>query len=66
MRPTFSLHLYFFIFQLCDRNITLQISRADVADFIPGIKSLNDREFIRAFQVIDEVIQNNQPLFVAG
>jgi uncharacterized membrane protein len=32
---------------------------------MPGIKSLNDREFIRAFQVIDGVIQNNQPLFVA-
>ena len=32
---------------------------------MPGIKQLNDREFIRAFQVIDGVIQNNQPLFVA-
>jgi len=32
---------------------------------MPGIKRLNDREFIRAFQVIDGVIQNNQPLFVA-
>ncbi|MEM6839695.1 MAG: anthrone oxygenase family protein [Cyanobacteria bacterium P01_C01_bin.120] len=32
---------------------------------MPGIKMLNDREFIRAFQVIDGVIQNNQPLFVA-
>jgi uncharacterized membrane protein len=32
---------------------------------MPGISSLNDREFIRAFQVIDGVIQNNQPLFVA-
>ena len=32
---------------------------------MPGIKSLNDREFIRSFQVIDGVIQNNQPLFVA-
>jgi uncharacterized membrane protein len=31
---------------------------------MPGIRSLNDREFIRAFQVIDGVIQNNQPLFV--
>ena len=27
---------------------------------MPGIESLNDREFIRAFQVIDRVIQNNQ------
>ncbi|MEO0488147.1 MAG: anthrone oxygenase family protein [Cyanobacteria bacterium J06659_2] len=32
---------------------------------MPGIKTLNDREFIRAFQVIDGVIQSNQPLFVA-
>ncbi|MGK7887916.1 MAG: DUF1772 domain-containing protein [Leptolyngbyaceae cyanobacterium] len=32
---------------------------------MPGIKTLNDREFIRAFQAIDGVIQNNQPLFVA-
>lgn len=31
---------------------------------MPGIRSLNDREFIRAFQVIDGVIQNNQPIFV--
>ena len=31
---------------------------------MPGIESLNDREFIRAFQVIDRVIQNNQPIFV--
>lgn len=30
---------------------------------MPGIRSLNDREFIRAFQVMDRVIQNNQPLF---
>ncbi|MEM9119451.1 MAG: anthrone oxygenase family protein [Cyanobacteria bacterium P01_F01_bin.56] len=32
---------------------------------MPGIKTLGDRDFIRAFQVIDGVIQNNQPLFVA-
>lgn len=31
---------------------------------MPGIKTLNDREFIRAFQVIDGVIQNNQPIFM--
>ncbi len=31
---------------------------------MPGIRSLNDREFIRAFQVIDRVIQNNQPIFM--
>ena len=31
---------------------------------MPGIKTLSDREFIRAFQVMDGVIQNNQPIFV--
>jgi len=31
---------------------------------MPGIRSLNDRQFIRAFQVMDRVIQNNQPIFV--
>lgn len=31
---------------------------------MPGIKNLNDGEFIRAFQVMDRVIQNNQPLFM--
>ena len=31
---------------------------------MPGIRTLNDREFIRAFQVMDRVIQNNQPIFV--
>ncbi len=31
---------------------------------MPGIRSLNDREFTRAFQVMDGVIQNNQPIFV--
>ena len=31
---------------------------------MPGIRSLDDSGFIRAFQVIDRVIQNNQPLFI--
>lgn len=31
---------------------------------MPGIGRLDDRNFIRAFQVIDRVIQNKQPLFV--
>lgn len=31
---------------------------------MPGIKRLNDREFIRTFQVMDGVIQNNHPLFI--
>ena len=31
---------------------------------MPGISKLNDKDFIRAFQVTDAVIQNNQPLFM--
>ncbi len=31
---------------------------------MPGIRSLNDRDFVRAFQVMDGIIQNNQPLFM--
>jgi len=31
---------------------------------MPGLENLGDREFIRAFQVMDGVIQNRQPLFV--
>ncbi|MCP9291964.1 DUF1772 domain-containing protein [Gracilimonas sediminicola] len=31
---------------------------------MPGIKNLNDGEFIRAFQAIDRVIQNGQALFM--
>ena len=30
---------------------------------MPGIKSLSDAEYIRAFQGMDGVIQNNHPLF---
>lgn len=31
---------------------------------MPGIRSLSDGEFIRAFQAMDRVIQNNHPLFI--
>lgn len=31
---------------------------------MPGIRKLPDREFLRAFQVIDRVIQKNQPIFI--
>ena len=31
---------------------------------MPGFSKLGDKEFIKAFQVTDEVIQNNQPLFM--
>ena len=31
---------------------------------MPGLKQLSDKEFIRAFQVTDAIIQNNHPLFM--
>ena len=31
---------------------------------MPGIRKLDDAAFIRSFQSIDRVIQNNQPLFM--
>lgn len=31
---------------------------------MPGIRGLEDRDFIRAFQVMDGVIQRNQPIFM--
>ena len=31
---------------------------------MPGIRTLPDADFLRAFQVIDRVIQDNQPLFL--
>lgn len=37
---------------------------AFAAVVMPGIRSLDDAGFLRGFQVIDRVIQNNQPLFI--
>ena len=37
---------------------------AFAAVVMPGIRSLDDGGFIRAFQAIDRVIQDNQPLFL--
>ncbi len=31
---------------------------------MPGISSFEDREFLKAFQLIDGIIQNNQPIFL--
>ena len=31
---------------------------------MPGLSKLEDKEFIKAFQVTDGVIQNNQPIFI--
>jgi uncharacterized membrane protein len=37
---------------------------AFAAVVMPGIRSLDNRNFIRAFQAIDRVMQKNQPLFI--
>jgi uncharacterized membrane protein len=37
---------------------------AFAAVVMPGFRTLDDGSFIRAFQVVDRVIQNNQPLFL--
>lgn len=31
---------------------------------MPGIRKLEDREFLQAFQAMDEIIQNNHPVFI--
>ena len=31
---------------------------------MPGIRHLNDHDFLQAFKVIDRVIQTNQPIFI--
>lgn len=31
---------------------------------MPGIKTLNDHDFLQAFKVMDRIIQSNHPLFV--
>ena len=31
---------------------------------MPGLSKLDDKELIKAFQVTDRIIQNNQPIFI--
>lgn len=31
---------------------------------MPGLRALDDRDFLRAFRAIDRVIQNNDPVFM--
>lgn len=47
---------------LCGLVAGLLFAFAVVA--MPGIEPLSDRAFLRAFQGMDRVIQNNQPLFM--
>tara|TARA_A100001037_G_C14904677_1_gene524458 strand:- start:73 stop:567 length:495 start_codon:yes stop_codon:yes gene_type:complete len=32
---------------------------------MPGLSKLDDKKFIRAFQVTDGIVQNNQPIFIS-
>ena len=45
-------------------SLTAGFAFAFAVVVMPGIRTLDDREFIRAFQVIDGVIQNGQPIFM--
>ena len=47
---------------LCSLTAGILLSFAVVV--MPGIRSLHDAAFVRAFQVMDGIIQDNQPLFV--
>lgn len=47
---------------LCSAVAGFLLAFAVVA--MPGLGTLGDREFLRAFQVIDRVIQNQQPIFM--
>jgi uncharacterized membrane protein len=49
---------------LCSLVAGLLFSFAVVV--MPGIGRLDDRDFLGAFQAIDRVIQNNQPLFIVA
>ena len=31
---------------------------------MPGLSNLNDKDFLKAFQITDAIIQNNQPVFM--
>jgi uncharacterized membrane protein len=47
---------------LCSLVAGLLFAFASVV--MPGLRNLGDGEYLRAFQVVDRVIQNNQPLFM--
>lgn len=47
---------------LCSLVAGFVFAFASVA--MPGIKSLNDHDFLQAFKAMDRVIQNSQPIFM--
>lgn len=47
---------------LCSLTVGFLFALAVV--LMPGLKTLEDAAYLRTFQLIDEVIQKNQPLFM--
>ena len=47
---------------LCSLTAGIVLAFASVA--MPGIRHLNDHDFLQAFKAMDRVIQNNQPVFM--
>ncbi len=52
------------VFSILSCNVVGGFSFTYAIVVMPGLSSLNDKDFLRAFQVTDAVIQNNQPLFM--
>jgi uncharacterized membrane protein len=52
----------FFSILLCALGAGFILTYAIV--IMPGLSNLDDKEFIKAFQVTDGIIQNNQPIFI--
>ena len=52
----------FFSILLCSLATGFILTYAVVV--MPGLSKLDDKEFIKAFQVTDGIIQNNQPIFI--
>jgi uncharacterized membrane protein len=52
----------FFSILLCSLAAGFILTYAIIV--MPGLSKLDDKEFIKAFQVTDGIIQNNQPIFI--
>ena len=52
----------FFSILLCALAAGFTLTYAIIV--MPGLSKLDDKEFIKAFQVTDGIIQNNQPIFI--
>lgn len=58
-------YFYFFLFlSILSCSLVTGIIFTYAIVVMPGLSKLSDKEFLKAFQVTDQVIQNNQPLFM--